>query len=238
MIGTKTMKTIVLLSAVATVLLLASGCATKKYVKQQIDPLTGKVTELSELARKNSNDIKDVDSRAQQGIQTATSKADAADDKAMTADKKAETAQSMATDLKGQLTGVEGKLGNIDNYKQTETVTLNFPFNQYKLKEKETASLDELASKIKDRNAYIVQIEGYTDSVGNKDYNYDLSQKRAETVVRYLAEKYDIPLYRLFIVGLGASKPIDDNKSRAGRAENRRVEVHLLENPEIMSAKK
>jgi OmpA-OmpF porin, OOP family len=238
MVGTKSIKTIMLLSAVAAVLLLASGCASKKYVRQQIDPLTGKVTELSDLSRKNSNDIKDVDSRAQQGIQTASSKADTADEKAMTADKKAETAQSMATDLKGQLTGVENKLGNIDNYKQTETVTLNFPFNQYKLREKETTSLDELASKIKDRNAYIVQIEGYTDSVGNKDYNYDLSQKRAESVVRYLAEKYDIPLYRLFIVGLGASKPVDDNKSRAGRAENRRVEVHLLENPEIMSAKK
>lgn len=195
MVGTKTIKTMLLLSAVAGVLLLASGCATKKYVRQQIDPLTGKVTELSDLARKNSNDIKDVDSRAQQGIQTASSKADTADEKAMTADKKAETAQSMATDLKGQLTGVESKLGNIDNYKQTETVTLNFPFNQYKLKEKETTSLDELASKIKDRNAYIVQIEGYTDSVGNKDYNYDLSQKRAESVVRYLAERYDIPLY-------------------------------------------
>ena len=238
MVSTKTVKLMMLLGVVGAFLLLTSACATKKYVRQQIDPLTGKVTELSELARKNSNDIKDVDSRAQQGIQTATGKADAADEKAMTADKKAETAQSMATDLKGQLTGVESKLGNIDNYKQTETVTLNFPFNQYKLKEKETASLDELASKIKDRNAYIVQIEGYTDSVGNKDYNYDLSQKRAESVVRYLAEKYDIPLYRLFIVGLGASKPVDDNKSRAGRAENRRVEVHLLENPEIMSAKK
>jgi OmpA-OmpF porin, OOP family len=238
MLGTKTFKTIMLLSAVAAVLLLEGGCATKKYVRQQIDPLTGKVTELSDLSRKNSNDIKDVDSRAQQGIQTATSKADTADDKAMNADKKAETAQSMATDLKGQLTGVENKLGNIDNYKQTETVTLNFPFNQYKLNDKSTTSLEDLASKIKDRNAYVIQIEGYTDSVGNKDYNYDLSQKRAESVVRFLAEKYDIPLYRLFIVGLGASKPVEPNTSRSGRAENRRVEVHLLENPEIMSAKK
>lgn len=219
-------------------LFLLSGCATKKYVRQQIDPLTGQVSELSELNRKNANDIKDTDARAQQGIQSVTEKAENADQKAQTANQRAESAQALASDLKGQLTGVENKLGNIDNYKQTETVTINFPFNQHKLKEKAVTSLDELASKIKDRNGYVIQIEGYTDSVGDKDYNLDLSQKRAQSVVRYLAEQHNIPLYRMFIIGLGQTKPIEVNTSKKGRAENRRVEVHLLENPEIMTANK
>lgn len=229
-----------ILSVVAAVaaLLVASGCATKKYVRQQIDPLTGQISELSDLNRKNTNDIKDVDTRAQQGIQTASERADSANQKADMAGQKADSAQSMATDLKGQVDSVQSKLGNIDNYKVSDTVKLNFKTNHYKLDDKATSDLDELASKIKDQNGYIIQIEGYTDSVGDKEYNYNLSQKRAESVVRYMAEKYDIPLYRLFIIGLGESKPVDSNKTRAGRAENRRVEVHLLENPDIMSASK
>ncbi|MDD5542618.1 MAG: OmpA family protein [Acidobacteriia bacterium] len=224
--------------AVVAALLVASGCATKKYVRQQIDPLTGQISELSDLNRKNTNDIKDVDTRAQQGIQSATERADNAGQKADLAGQKADSAQSMATDLKGQVDTVQSKLGNIDNYKVTDTVKLNFKTNRYKLDEKATGDLDDLASKIKDQNGYIVQIEGYTDSVGDKEYNYNLSQKRAESVVRYMAEKYDIPLYRLFIIGLGESKPVDSNKTRTGRAENRRVEVHLLENPDIMQASK
>jgi OOP family OmpA-OmpF porin len=219
-------------------LLVVGGCATKKYVRQQIDPLTGQLSELSDLSRKNANDIKDVDSRAQRGIQDATDKALSADQKAQMAGQKADSAQSMAADLKGQVDSVQSKLGNIDNYKVSQTVKLNFKTNQYKLDEKSTADLDDMASKIKDQNGYIVQIEGYTDSVGDKEYNYNLSQKRAESVVRYLAQKYEIPLYRLFIIGLGETKPVDSNKTRTGRAENRRVEVHLLENSEIMSASK
>lgn len=227
------------LAVVAAAAIVAlSGCATKKYVRQQIDPLTGKVSELNEISRKNSNDIKDVDSRSQQGIQSARERAEKADQDAQVAGQKADSAQSLAGTLKGQLEGVEAKLGNIDNYKQTNTVTLNFPFNEYKLNEKAKTSLDDLASKIKDRNGFVVEIEGYTDAVGNKEYNYDLSQKRAQSTVRYLAEKYDIPLYRMFIIGLGESKPLEPNNSRQGRSANRRVEVHLLENTEIMTAKK
>lgn len=224
--------------AVLAVLLFASGCATKKYVRQQIDPLTGQINELSEVSKKNANDLRDVDERAQKGLQGVNEKADGADRKAQLADQKAESAQSTATGLKTQLTGVENKLGNIDNYRLAETVTLQFPFNQAKLDEKLTASLDSLASKIKDQNGYVFQIEGYTDTVGDKDYNYNLSQKRAQSVVRYMAEKHSIPLYRMFIIGLGEAKPIEPNTSRQGRAANRRVEVHLLENPEILTARK
>ncbi len=235
---TRTWKQTTLVIATVGAFFLLSGCATKKYVRQQIDPLTGQVTELSELSKKNSNDIHDVDTRAQKGIQDASDRADNANQKAQVADQKADSAQSMANDLKTQVSGVEDKIGNIDNYKESQTVKLNFRFNSYKLDDKMQESLDDLASKIKDQNGYVIQIEGYTDSVGDKEYNYDLSQKRAQSVVRYLADKYDIPLYRMFIIGLGENKPVEPNKTRAGRAENRRVEVHLLENPDIQSARK
>ncbi len=227
---------ILLVLGVAGAFVLLSGCATKKYVRQQIDPLSNQISGLNGVSKQNTNDIKDVDQRAQQGIQDASQRADAADQKAQAASDRADSAQSMASDLKTQVSGVEGKLGNIDNYKPSSTVNLNFAFNRYKLDKKAQGDLDDLAGNIKDKNGYIIQIEGFTDSVGNKDYNLELSQKRAQEVVRYLAEKDDIPLYRMFIIGLGEAKPVDSNKSRAGRAENRRVEVHLLENSEIQSA--
>ena len=217
---------------------LLSGCASKKYVRQQIDPLTGKVSEISDLTKKNSNDIQDVDSRAQRGIQDAAEKADNADQKAVAATDKAEAAQSTADNLSTQVTGLQSRLGNIDQYQEAQTVNLGFGFNHYTLDKKAMADLDSLAEKIQDQNGYVIQIEGYTDSVGNKEYNNELSQKRAQAVVRYLAEKHDIPLYRMFIIGLGETKPVDTNKTKVGRAENRRVEVHLLENPNIQSAQK
>lgn len=235
-------KKIVFIGAALGLLISTSGCATKKYVRQQVDPITGQVSELTVLTKKNADEIKDVDTRAQQGILAANERVELADRKAQAADQKAETAQTMANHLKGQLIEVdskfESKFGNIDKYQRTETVTLNFPFNQYHLTDKATASLDELASKIKDRNGFVIQIEGYTDTIGQKDYNYELSQKRAQSVVRYLAEKYEVPLYRMFVLGLGDTKPLESNTSRQGRALNRRVEVHLLENSEILTAKK
>jgi len=130
-----------------------------------------------------------------------------------------------------QITTVENtfnqKFANLDNYKAVDKVTMNFDFNKSKLSDATKASLDQLASKVKGDKGYALEIQGFTDSKGSESYNLALSQKRAEAVVRYLTEQ-GVPLFRTAIVGFGAAKEVEPNKTKEGRAANRRVEVTLL----------
>jgi OOP family OmpA-OmpF porin len=225
-------KTSVLCTVAAFALFFQLGCATKKYVKQQVDPVSGRVDELTEIAKRNENSIKDVDSRAQTGIQSVQAKANEVDQKAMTADQKAVEAQQMAKNAEGKITGVETelnqKISNIDSYKPVESSNVNFETNQSDLTEAAKASLDQIAVKLKGTKGYVLEIQGFTDDRGNKSYNLALSQKRSENVVRYLAEQHQIPLFRMFILGLGDAKEVESNKTKSGRAANRRVEITLL----------
>jgi OOP family OmpA-OmpF porin len=96
------------------------------------------------------------------------------------------------------------------------------------LSDEAKASLDQLAGKVKGSKGYVLEIQGFTDNVGSESYNLDLSQKRSENVVRYLAQQHQIPLFRMYILGLGEGKQLEDNKTKEGRAANRRVEITLL----------
>jgi OOP family OmpA-OmpF porin len=205
-----------------------AGCATKKYVKQQIDPLTGKVAEIESITKKNTSDIRDVDSRAQAGIQSATAKAEAADAKAATANQKAEAAQSATDQIAKNVKDVESKIGNVDTYKLADSTEVNFKSAQFELNDEARGKLDALAAKVKDQKGYVLEIQGFTDNRGSESLNLQLSEKRAETVKRYLATQHDIPLFRISVIGVGEAKPADDNKTKEGRAHNRRVEVRLL----------
>ncbi len=213
-------------------LFVEMGCATKKYVKQQVDPVSGRVDELTEVSKRNENAIKDVDSRAQSGIQSVQAKASEVDGKAMAADQKALEAQQMAKNAEGKISGVETslnqKIGNIDSYKPVENASVTFKFNHSDLSDEAKASLDQLAGKVKDSKGYVLEIQGFTDNIGADTYNLGLSQKRSENVVRYLSQQHQIPLFRMFILGLGEAKQVEDNKTKEGRAANRRVEITLL----------
>jgi len=213
-------------------LFVEMGCTTKKYVKQQIDPVSGRVDELTEVSKRNENAIKDVDSRAQSGIQSVQARANEVDGKAMAADQKAVEAQQMARNAEGKISGVETslnqKISNIDSYKPVENASVTFKFNQADLSDQAKASLDELAAKVKGSKGYVLEIQGFTDNIGRDSYNLALSQKRSENVVRYLSQQHEIPLFRMFILGLGEAKQVEDNKTKEGRAANRRVEITLL----------
>ena len=73
-------------------------------------------------------------------------------------------------------------------------------------------------------------MEGATDSVGGSDYNYDLSQRRANSVIQYLASEKQIPAHKIYLIGLGKDKPVESNKTAEGRKKNRRVDVNLMTN--------
>lgn len=234
--------TLLLCMIAAFGLFIEMGCATKKYVKQQIDPVSGRVDELTEVSKRNENAIKDVDSRAQSGIQSVQAKAAEVDGKAMAADQKALEAQQMARSAETKISGVETnlnqKISNIDSYKAVENASVNFKFNQAELSDEAKATLDQVAGKVKGSKGYVLEVQGFTDNIGADTYNLTLSQKRSENVVRYLSQQHEIPLFRMFILGLGEAKQLQDNKTKDGRAANRRVEITLLKSEiESMSSR-
>jgi outer membrane protein OmpA-like peptidoglycan-associated protein len=212
------------------------GCATKKYVRNEVTPTINKVNELDDLTAKNTRDIRDTDARAQQGIQQAKAAATAADQKALAAGQAADQANQNATQASHRVTSLAGTVENLDNYKPVSDTTVLFAFNRSDLTRKGKEALDQLAQQMGSQKHYIVQVEGYTDSTGPADYNYQLSQRRADSVIQYLASKYSVPAYKIYLIGLGEDNPVAQNSSAAGRAKNRRVDVTLMTNNATESA--
>jgi len=212
-------------SMVATV-----GCASKNYVKQQTTPLINKTNELDDLTAKNTRDIKDVDARAQAGIQAINAKTVEVEQKTQTASQNAIQAQQVADAANGRVNVLTNTVANLDNYHAVAETSVKFGFDKDILTPKAKEALDQLAGSISSTKGYIIALEGSTDSVGPADYNYDLSQRRANSVIQYLATKYNVPAHKIYVIGLGKDKPVETNKTAAGRADNRRVDVRLMTN--------
>jgi len=224
-------------------ILVLSGCATKKYVRQQVQTVQPQIQEVQNANKENAERIDAVDKRAQQGISTAQAAAQAADTKAgqaeqdaqtaqtaaQAADRKADTANQGVQQANNRIGTLETRVNSInDNYTQSETQTVTFPVNSASLTGEAKSTLDRVASDLSGQpTGYMVELQGYTDATGNEQYNIGLSQRRAESVERYLVSK-NLPLFRIAIVGLGKENPVADNKTRTGRAQNRRVEVRIL----------
>jgi OmpA-OmpF porin, OOP family len=213
------------LSVAATV-----GCSSKNYVRQQTTPIINKTNELDDLTAKNTNAIKDVDARAQKGIQEVNAKTAEVDQKAQAAATQAGQAQTVADNAVHRVDVLQNAVANLDNYRVATETSVHFGFNKDNLTKNAQEALDQLATDVPNTKGYIITVEGGTDSVGGADYNYDLSERRADSVIQYLASKHNIPAHKIYLVGLGKDKPVDDNKTRDGRAKNRRVDVRLMTN--------
>jgi outer membrane protein OmpA-like peptidoglycan-associated protein len=213
----------------AAMIFTTVGCSSKKYVRQQTTPIINKTNELDELTAKNTNAIKDVDARAQQGIQGVEAKAAAADQKAQAAGQQATEAQTLASQANTRVNTLQNQVVNLDNYRSVVDTSVHFGFNRDNLTPRAKQALDELISEVGKQNHFIITVEGGADAVGSKDYNYALSQRRAEAVIQYLAS-HGVPSYRIYDIGLGKDKPVASNRTAAGRAKNRRVDVHLMTN--------
>jgi outer membrane protein OmpA-like peptidoglycan-associated protein len=105
-----------------------------------------------------------------------------------------------------------------------------FGFDKDNLTKSAKEELDQLATNVSSTKGYIIAVEGGTDSVGSSEYNYDLSQRRANSVIQYLASEKNIPAHKIFLIGLGKDKPVESNKTSEGRSKNRRVAVRLMTN--------
>jgi outer membrane protein OmpA-like peptidoglycan-associated protein len=205
--------------------------ARKKYVQRQTQPIRDRVNELDELTAANSKMIKDTDSRAQAGIQMASAKASEADQHAVDAGNKATAAQQTATQANNRLTTVEGVVSNIDQYKATNQTEIRFRPGQSILSADAKTAIDQLAEPLKGQRGYIVEVQGFSSGKGQAAIA--TSRKMADAVVRYLVENHEIPVYRIYVLGMGnAPLPTatDEQGAKPKRMSGGRVEISLMKN--------
>jgi OOP family OmpA-OmpF porin len=210
-------------------MMLSLGCSTKNYVRQQTQPIVDKTNDLDARTALNNRAIRDVDTKAQQGIQGVNDKASAADQKALDARGRADQAQTLASQANTRADALGNQVANLDNYRPVVETAVHFAFDRADLTVKAKAALDELLVQVPSTKGYLVVVEGDTDSVGSASYNYRLSERRADAVVQYLAEK-NVPAHKIHLIGLGKDKAVAANNTPDGRAKNRRVEVRLMTN--------
>lgn len=195
----------------------ASGCASHKYVErevgevnQKVDTLAGEVEKTQERVKRNEVRIDEVNSQAQSGISDAKGSAQAAMNKAQDAEKAA-----------------KGKI--------IYTVTLSndkvtFPVNHSEVSDEAKALIDDAVGQLKAENKGVYfEIEGHTDATGPDDYNMKLGEERAIAVRNYLHDQHGIALNRMQAISYGKTKPVADNNTKDGRAQNRRVVIKVLE---------
>jgi len=140
------------------------------------------------------------------------------------------SAQQMADAANSRVGVLTNTVANLDNYRAVAETSVTFEFNGDILTPQAKDALDQMAGSISSTKGYIITLESSTDSVGSAEYNDDLSHRRANSVIQYLASKYNVPAYKIYVIELGKDKPVESNKTKRGRADNRRVDVRLMTN--------
>jgi outer membrane protein OmpA-like peptidoglycan-associated protein len=171
--------------------------ARKKWVHRQIDPIKDRTNELDQLQSKNANDIKDVDSRSQAGINKAMTAANTADAHAQDAANRANAANTLAGNASDRTTALNGTVSNLDQYQEVSAASVKFASGRTTLGPKAKADLDEVATKLATEKGYIVEVQGYSRGGVNT------SQAMADSVVRYLVTEHQVPIYRIYRTGMG-----------------------------------
>lgn len=206
------------------------GCSTKNYVRTQTAPLVQKTNELDDSVAANNRNIQSTNDRAQAGIKQAQQSADTATSNATAATQAAGQAQGSAQEAVNRADSLASVVANLDNYKPVGDVSVTFAFDKSVLTKTDKEQLDALGPQLSATKSYILEVTGGTDSVGDATYNYQLSQRRAEAVVQYLAETFKVPAHKFYLIGIGKDQEVATNKTAAGRAQNRRVKVQILSN--------
>lgn len=229
----------------------STGClATRKHVSQQVKPLEERISPLEDRMSKSEaktteqgtaiegletdlsrtkEKVIDVDNATKKNAEQITATGAAAQSAAAAADKKAGDARTYAEN-RGNV--IENYIEARDQFKIAKTDSVLFGFGKSELSADAKAQLDEIAKDAANRKRFVLEVEGFTDSVGSPSVNFELSQKRAAAVVRYLTNVHKIPLRRIHLIGSGSESPIGENKTVQGRRQNRRVEVRLFA-PEV-----
>jgi outer membrane protein OmpA-like peptidoglycan-associated protein len=202
--------------------------ASKQYVRRHVQPIQDRVNELDELTADGSRRIKDVDARAQQGIQMVSAKTSLADEHAQDAASKAQMAHQTLATLGTRVATDETVIGNIDQYKSGAQTEIRFRPGQTVLSKQAKNALDDLAAQVKGQHGYIIEVQGFSSGRGQAAIAN--SKKMADSVERYLVLNHEVPAYRIYVVGMG-------NAPQQKHAVGTRIEVSLLKNEFEQAAK-
>jgi peptidoglycan-associated lipoprotein len=210
----------------------STACATKKFVRQNVGEVNEKVDsmgrsleETQERTRKNEGRITEVDAKAAAAGQSAR----AANDAAVAANSAAVAANKVGTEATTKIDTIDRASKRLVYEVVLSEDQGNFKFGKTALPDEAKQKLDEMVAQMKQdpKNIYL-EIEGHTDSIGAPATNEKIGLARAESVKRYLYEQYQIPLHKMNVISYGKDKPIAPNKTKAGRAQNRRVVIKVL----------
>jgi outer membrane protein OmpA-like peptidoglycan-associated protein len=210
----------------------STACATKKFVRtivgevnDKVDSLGRSLEETQERTRQNEARISEVDKATQAAAQSAK----AANDQAVTANSAASAAANTANSAVTKADEVDKASKKLVFEVVLNEDQGNFKFAKTELPEEAKARLDEMIQQIKaDPKGAFFEIEGHTDDVGSPAVNERLGMERAEAVKKYLYEQHQIPLHKMNVISYGEDKPVSPNKTKAGRAQNRRVVIKVL----------
>ena len=231
--------------------LLVTGCATKKFVQEEVAKsqqrtgsevgrvdkslgeekarVDGLQKALGETRTATEDAAKKAGEASTAASQAAT-RADEASAKATEAAAKADAAGATAQEALGKATEADQRLTKLwasrDKRTLTETLVVQFDFDKWMLDDGAQTRLLALVKQLQDQPQLSIELEGFTDTTGPVPYNIQLSQRRAETVRRFLVEK-GVELPRIHSIGLGDIRPVADNKTKQGRDQNRRVSIRL-----------
>jgi len=215
------------------VLMLASGCATKKFVRQEINASEAKLTQTidknhSELSGQ-INELSDLNKQLNSRLEQVSDRASAADAKAQEAKTIGSEAKIMAQKANKANSQLRADFEARNNYVTVETKHVHFAFNRYNLSDEAKGKLDAVAKIFAGNKNYVMVLEGYADHIGSASYNFELSEKRVKNVIRYLVGDKSVDINKVYTLGLGENNPIGDNKTKEGRQMNRRVTVKIME---------
>ncbi len=200
--------------------------ARKKWVKKQIDPINDRLTELDEVNAKNARDIKDVDARAQAGIQKAQASADAANQAAMAAGQQAQNASNTAQQASQHVDTINSTVNGLDQYHQITEAEITFRPGTTTLTSDSKATLDQLAASLTGREGYIVEMDAHAPGAGS--VGIQSSERLNEAVKRYLVTEHQIPVYRMHAVALGNEMAMNQDNPDQKPERVRKSSVHLV----------
>jgi outer membrane protein OmpA-like peptidoglycan-associated protein len=206
-----------------------TACATKKFVRTSVGEVNSKVDTLSKSVEENQERTKANEAKIAEVDQRATAAAAAADQKAGQAGQRADAAYTAAEAVNTRADALEKASKRLVYEVVLSEDKGNFKFGKAAMPDESKAEIDTLVQKLKaEPNGAFIEIEGHTDSAGTPQTNYQLGLDRAENVKRYIYEQHQVPLHRINVISYGEDKPIAPNKTRDGRAQNRRVVIKVL----------